>query len=101
MYFFIIAGDLTDAKDHSRIFSEQYKEEWEVYHRVLKETQVEAKTDWLDIRGNHGEKGWDGGRGGGGPLPHQSDLLTPIYRLPSLGSLNCNNCLRLLSELPH
>ena len=60
--FFIIAGDLTDAKDHSRIFSEQYKEEWEVYHRVLKETQVEAKTDWLDIRGNHGEKG-------GGPYP--------------------------------
>ena len=74
MYFFIIAGDLTDAKDHSRIFSEQYKEEWEVYHRVLKETQVEAKTDWLDIRGNHGEKGWDGGRGGG-PLPPPKPLV--------------------------
>ena len=45
---------MTDAKDAYKLGSMQYKEEWEVYHNVLKETQVEKKTKWIDLRGNHG-----------------------------------------------
>ena len=49
-----LSGDLTDAKDMHRLGSKQYKEEWEEYYNVLKETKVEGKTKWLDLRGNHG-----------------------------------------------
>lgn len=49
-------GDLTDAKDVYKLGSKQYKEEWEAYYNVLKETKVEDKTKWLDLRGNHGKK---------------------------------------------
>ena len=49
-----LSGDLTDAKDMYRLGSKQYKEEWEEYYNVLKETKVEGKTKWLDLRGNHG-----------------------------------------------
>ena len=45
-------GDLTHAKYGG--FSTQYKEEWEVYKAILKETGVQHKTQWIDIRGNHG-----------------------------------------------
>lgn len=45
---------MTDAKDINRLGSKQYKEEWEEYYNVLKETNVEGKTKWLDLRGNHG-----------------------------------------------
>lgn len=50
-----LPGDLTDAKDVYRLGSKQYKEEWEEYYNVLKETKVEDKTKWLDLRGNHGK----------------------------------------------
>ena len=50
-----LSGDLTDAKDMYRLGSKQYKEEWEEYYNVLKETRVEDKTKWLDLRGNHGK----------------------------------------------
>lgn len=46
---------MTDAKDMYRLGSKQYKEEWEEYYNVLKETKVEDKTKWLDLRGNHGK----------------------------------------------
>lgn len=49
----LATGDLTDAKDMYRLGSKQYKEEWEEYYNVLKETKVEGKTKWLDLRGNH------------------------------------------------
>ncbi|XP_020604380.1 transmembrane protein 62-like [Orbicella faveolata] len=49
----LATGDLTDAKDVYRLGSKQYKEEWEEYYNVLKETKVEDKTKWLDLRGNH------------------------------------------------
>ncbi|XP_020604256.1 transmembrane protein 62-like [Orbicella faveolata] len=49
----LATGDLTDAKDMYRLGSKQYKEEWEEYYNVLKETKVEDKTKWLDLRGNH------------------------------------------------
>ena len=49
-----LLGDLTDAKDQTKINSAQYIEEWDTYSRVLKETKVEEQTKWLDIRGNHG-----------------------------------------------
>ena len=49
-----LKGDLTDAKDESKRGSEQYVEEWQEYYSILKETKVQEKTKWLDLRGNHG-----------------------------------------------
>ena len=53
---FNLSGDLTDAKDVYRLGSKQYREEWQEYYNVLKETKVEDKTKWLDLRGNHGKQ---------------------------------------------
>ena len=48
------AGDIVDAKDRFQIGSEQYVEEWEIYQKVLNESAVGKKTQWLEVRGNHG-----------------------------------------------
>ena len=50
---------MTDAKDVRKLGSKQYKEEWEEYFNVLKETKVEDRTKWLDLRGNHGKEALD------------------------------------------
>ena len=47
-------GDIVDAKDTLKIGSTQYVEEWQIYQNVLKECEVAKKTQWLDVRGNHG-----------------------------------------------
>ncbi|XP_071056743.1 transmembrane protein 62-like isoform X2 [Onthophagus taurus] len=49
----LASGDLTDAKTKDNIGSKQIKQEWEYYKNVLKECNIEHKTVWLDIRGNH------------------------------------------------
>ena len=54
MYNIQISGDIVDAKDTLQIGSTQYIEEWEIYQNVLKECEVAKKTQWLDVRGNHG-----------------------------------------------
>lgn len=49
------SGDLTDAKGVQRFDSRQFHEEWEMYKKTLDETNVTKLTQWMDIRGNHGE----------------------------------------------
>lgn len=49
------SGDLTDAKGVQRFDSRQFHEEWEMYEKTLDETNVTKLTQWMDIRGNHGE----------------------------------------------
>ncbi|CAB4021656.1 Transmembrane 62, partial, partial [Paramuricea clavata] len=49
----LVTGDIVDAKDRFQIGSEQYVEEWEIYQKILKESAVGKKTQWLDVRGNH------------------------------------------------
>ncbi|KAI8064190.1 Metallo-dependent phosphatase-like protein [Gongronella butleri] len=50
--FVTVTGDLTDAKDHRRITSQQYLEEWQLYQQAI-EQQPWTNTTWYDIRGNH------------------------------------------------
>ena len=47
-------GDIVDAKDRFQIGSEQYIEEWEIYQKILEDSGVAKKTEWLEVRGNHG-----------------------------------------------
>ena len=56
-FFFMVkyAGDLTDAKTRDGMGSRQILSEWKHYKQVLEETQVTKHTQWLDVRGNHGE----------------------------------------------
>uniref|UniRef100_H2YV13 Uncharacterized protein n=1 Tax=Ciona savignyi TaxID=51511 RepID=H2YV13_CIOSA len=49
----LVTGDLTDAKYKNRVGSTQYKVEWELYNKVLHDTNVTNRFVWLDIRGNH------------------------------------------------
>lgn len=50
----LFVGDIVDAKDRFQIGSEQYVEEWQIYNKILQESGVAKKTEWLEVRGNHG-----------------------------------------------
>ncbi|KAI8093008.1 Metallo-dependent phosphatase-like protein [Halteromyces radiatus] len=50
--FVVVTGDLTDAKDHRRITSQQYIEEWKTYKMAI-DQQPWTNTTWYDMRGNH------------------------------------------------
>ncbi|KAI8339967.1 Metallo-dependent phosphatase-like protein [Chlamydoabsidia padenii] len=50
--FVVVTGDLTDAKDHRRITSQQYLEEWKTYKMAI-DQQPWTNTTWYDMRGNH------------------------------------------------
>ena len=47
-------GDLTEAR-RSRFETNQYTEEWQTYHSIIKETGVANNRPWLDLPGNHGK----------------------------------------------
>lgn len=51
----LASGDLTDAKTKDNIGSKQFESEWVYYKNILNECQIQEKTVWLDIRGNHGK----------------------------------------------
>jgi len=48
-----LLGDLTEAR-RSRFDTNQYIEEWQSYHNIVKETGVANNRPWLDLPGNHG-----------------------------------------------
>lgn len=50
----MFVGDLTDAR-RSKYDTDQYMEEWQSYHNIIKETGVADNRPWLDLPGNHGE----------------------------------------------
>lgn len=49
----LLTGDLTDAKDITKIGSFQYEEEWVTYSSLIKKCREMYPAKWLDIRGNH------------------------------------------------
>eukprot|EP01135_Chromosphaera_perkinsii_P001635 Nk52_evm12s208 gene=Nk52_evmTU12s208 len=52
--FVLVTGDVTDAKGADHISSQQYTEEWETYHNILKENGIlDRENFWFDVRGNH------------------------------------------------
>jgi hypothetical protein len=51
--FLLVTGDLTDAKLADQVRSQQFREEWEMYSSLLKETGILNHYPWLDLRGNH------------------------------------------------
>lgn len=51
----LASGDLTDARDRDFLGSHQHEGEWKIYGDILRKANIEKKTLWLDIRGNHGE----------------------------------------------
>lgn len=53
-YVVLASGDLTDAKTSDSIGSRQFESEWAYYRDILKECNIQERTAWLDIRGNHG-----------------------------------------------
>lgn len=54
----LASGDLTDARDSDFLGSHQHDGEWKIYHDILHKANIEKKTLWLDIRGNHGMLFW-------------------------------------------
>lgn len=52
----IASGDLTDARGKDFFISQQYEDEWKIYHEILTTSNVKNKTIWLDLRGNHGKE---------------------------------------------
>ena len=46
----LITGDLTDAKSHNKLYSQQYKEEWETFIDSINQLK---RTRLVAIRGNH------------------------------------------------
>ncbi len=48
-------GDLVHNRDQT-FASYQYISEWMIYKNILNRTRVTEYTQWLDMRGNHGEK---------------------------------------------
>ncbi|CAG7834379.1 unnamed protein product [Allacma fusca] len=49
----LASGDLADAKAIDSMGSRQFIQEWHFYQDILQKNNVEKKTMWLDIRGNH------------------------------------------------
>ncbi|KAK5643227.1 hypothetical protein RI129_007072 [Pyrocoelia pectoralis] len=49
----LASGDLTDAKTHDGIGSNQIQNEWVEYKNILSSLNISQHTQWLDIRGNH------------------------------------------------
>jgi Icc-related predicted phosphoesterase len=50
----VVSGDLTHNRDRT-FASEQYIQEWDIYKNILNRTNITKYTEWLDMRGNHGE----------------------------------------------
>lgn len=50
----LASGDLTDARGNDYFFSQQFDDEWKIYHDILSNAKIPNKTIWLDLRGNHG-----------------------------------------------
>ncbi|XP_065919104.1 transmembrane protein 62-like isoform X2 [Dysidea avara] len=48
----LVTGDLTDSR-RGTFGSEQYEDEWKLYHSVVKETGAADQRPWLDLPGNH------------------------------------------------
>ncbi|XP_022671622.1 transmembrane protein 62-like [Varroa destructor] len=49
----IMSGDIVDSLGSSYMASDQNLPEWVAYRKVLDDSKVTEKLQWLDIRGNH------------------------------------------------
>lgn len=47
-------GDLTDAK--TDLGSRQHETEWKMYAEILSSCKAMKNVQWLDLKGNHGQK---------------------------------------------
>ena len=50
----LATGDLTDSRTRDPMGSTVFEKEWIMYWNVLNKTKVSSRTNWLDIKGNHG-----------------------------------------------
>lgn len=53
--FAALIGDIVDSLGSSYMASDQNLPEWVAYRKVLDDSKVTEKLQWLDIRGNHGK----------------------------------------------